>query len=276
MSTTMLRFTHTVNGALTDATAVLLSDPTGAFGLRRTDTNAVIVADSTAFTRDSVGSYSYAFADPAPGLTYEYWIEWVFGGATDRIQKFSSAAPENGAYLGVAAARALAATLPGVAALVALTDDALAAALLLASINLDARRIQGRKFDPTQDRAFPRLAYGAMLVRPLDFIATPAGQIAQPFGPQTIVWDWDPDTNLPVVPTNVLIACLYQANYMAGQPKLLARLEAIRSGLAAQAVGTGSETYLKPADMAAMWGIGLCLQAAQIMEQYRLVTGKML
>lgn len=87
MSTTTLRFEFAVDGTLTDATTVLLSDPTGTFGVRRTDTNAVVVADGTAMTRSSAGVYSYEFTDPAARLTYNYWVEVVYDGATYRFEK---------------------------------------------------------------------------------------------------------------------------------------------------------------------------------------------
>jgi hypothetical protein len=78
---------------LTDVTSAVLSDPTNTFGVRRTDTNAVIVADSTALTNTGTGLYSYTFTEPAPGLTYEYWMEFVYGGETYRVQKFSTGTP---------------------------------------------------------------------------------------------------------------------------------------------------------------------------------------
>lgn len=82
MSTTTLRFTHTVNGVLTDVTSVALSDPAGTFGARRTDTLAAVVADGTAMVRQSAGVYTYTFTDPAAGLTYNWWAEFLSNGLT--------------------------------------------------------------------------------------------------------------------------------------------------------------------------------------------------
>lgn len=86
MSSTTFQFVHRVNGVLTDATTVLMSDPTGAFGARRTDTSAAVVADGTAMTRVSAGVYQYELTDPAAGLTYEWWAEYTYDGITNRAE----------------------------------------------------------------------------------------------------------------------------------------------------------------------------------------------
>lgn len=87
MSTTTITFTFKVGAVLTNVTSAVLSDPTGAFGVRRLDSGAVVVADGTALVWQSVGVYSYAFADPASGLTYNYWVEFVYAGNTYRIEQ---------------------------------------------------------------------------------------------------------------------------------------------------------------------------------------------
>jgi len=74
----------TIDGSLTDVTSVLLSDPTATYGVKRNDTGAVVVADGTAMTKVSTGVYRHTFAEPAVGLTYTYWVEWVYGGETYR------------------------------------------------------------------------------------------------------------------------------------------------------------------------------------------------
>lgn len=74
----------TIDGALTDVTSVVLSDPTAAFGVKRDDTDAVVVADGVAMTKVSTGVYRYTFAEPDPYLTYTYWVEWVYAGETYR------------------------------------------------------------------------------------------------------------------------------------------------------------------------------------------------
>jgi hypothetical protein len=77
-----IRKTFHVDGVLADMTSVLLSDPTGAYGLRRTDTLAVVVADGTPLTHVSTGVYEYTFVDPAADLEYEYYLEVVAAGDT--------------------------------------------------------------------------------------------------------------------------------------------------------------------------------------------------
>ena len=74
----------TIDGSLTDVTSVVLSDPTATYGVKRNDTSAVVVADGTAMTKVSTGVYRHTFAEPAAGLTYTYWVEWVYGGETYR------------------------------------------------------------------------------------------------------------------------------------------------------------------------------------------------
>ena len=71
-----------VDNVLTDVTSMVLSDPTAAFGVERTDTSAVVVADATAMTKIATGIYRHRFTEPAQGLTYRYWVETVYDGAT--------------------------------------------------------------------------------------------------------------------------------------------------------------------------------------------------
>lgn len=63
-------------------TSVILSDSTGTYGIKRNDTDAVVVADNTAMTNVSTGVYSYTFSDPADDLTYTVALEVVYGGET--------------------------------------------------------------------------------------------------------------------------------------------------------------------------------------------------
>lgn len=80
MSTIRSRFT--IDGDLTDITSIYLSDPTGTFGVKRNDTDAVVIVDSTAMDKVSTGIYEYTFDDPAYDLEYTYWIEWSYAGET--------------------------------------------------------------------------------------------------------------------------------------------------------------------------------------------------
>jgi hypothetical protein len=90
MSTTTIEFQWKVDDVLTDVTSAVLSDPTAAYGVRRTDTNAIVVAAGTALTHDGTGLYSYTFTDPAADLTYQYWIQVVYAGATYKIERYKS------------------------------------------------------------------------------------------------------------------------------------------------------------------------------------------
>lgn len=83
---TKIKYAFKVDGVLTDATTVKLSDPTGTFGVKRKDTGATVVADGTSLTRTSLGVYEHTFTDPASGLTYEFWLEIVYGGKTRHIE----------------------------------------------------------------------------------------------------------------------------------------------------------------------------------------------
>lgn len=79
-----LTFTFEIDDVLTDVTSCVLSDATGAYGVKRNDTDAVVVADSTAMTKTSTGKYEYIFTEPADGLTYTWVAEYVYLGTTYR------------------------------------------------------------------------------------------------------------------------------------------------------------------------------------------------
>lgn len=71
-----------IDNVLTDPDSVVLADYTGTFGVKRMDTDAVVVAVNTAMVKSSTGVYAYSFDDPAYNLTYEYWIKFVISGTT--------------------------------------------------------------------------------------------------------------------------------------------------------------------------------------------------
>lgn len=85
------------NGNPFDPTSVKLSNPSATFGIIRNDTGAVIVADDTDFTNPSPGEYEYTFDEPAGanGLTYTYWVEWVYNGHTDYDERFVAGETDN-------------------------------------------------------------------------------------------------------------------------------------------------------------------------------------
>lgn len=73
-----ITFTWAPGGTLTNVYAAKLSDPTGAFGARRTDTSAVVVADGTAMSNPSTGTYTYDLGDIT--VRHEAWVEIVEDG----------------------------------------------------------------------------------------------------------------------------------------------------------------------------------------------------
>jgi len=81
-----IRRTIRVAGVLTDPTSVKLSSSDTTFGVKRNDTDAVVVADDTAMTQVSTGIYEHTFTDPANGLTYTYSMEIVYSGETYHVE----------------------------------------------------------------------------------------------------------------------------------------------------------------------------------------------
>lgn len=84
MSKIIRRFT--IDGVLTNMTSVELEDPTDTYGVKRDDTDAVVVASGTAMTLISTGIYEHAFTDPAFNLTYTYYLKVVYLGETYFIE----------------------------------------------------------------------------------------------------------------------------------------------------------------------------------------------
>lgn len=82
-----ITFRNVIEGVLTDVTSVVVKDPTSTFGVRRTDTNAIVVASNTAFQHVSTGLYQLVFNEPAANLSYEYWIEYVYLGRTTSFRQ---------------------------------------------------------------------------------------------------------------------------------------------------------------------------------------------
>jgi len=82
LGTITISRTWEVDGVLTDVTSAKLSDPTGTYGVKRDDTNAVVVADAVDMTRVGTGVYQYTFTEPASGLAYTAYIEFVYDGAS--------------------------------------------------------------------------------------------------------------------------------------------------------------------------------------------------
>jgi hypothetical protein len=180
---------------------------------------------------------------------------------------------ESTGYQTVAAALALAATiLPSlIPAFLASANAAfLGAALTAGADDIDGEVIQGRKYDLSQARQFPRVAYetGApLLPADLAVLTTPQAQGA------TVVWDFDTDGITVIVPLDVRKAEILQANFILAQGAAGDRIQqAIDAGLTGQSVGDMSEAYRT--DVKKDWGYGLTPRARALLEKYRVRSGR--
>lgn len=81
MATRLISQRWKVDGVLTNVTTAKLSDPTGTYGVKRNDTDAVVVDDGTDMTNTSTGVYEYSFTD-VEGVSYTAYVEFVYDGAT--------------------------------------------------------------------------------------------------------------------------------------------------------------------------------------------------
>src|SRR3954465_12912749 len=114
--------------------------------------------------------------------------------------------PTTLSYLTVTEANALAADLPPLPAWAAAASGDKTTALNQATADVDgAMPYQGRPYDPTQARQFPRVAEDP---HP-GSAAAPAPDAAGAAGGG--VWDWDDATHTAVVPRDVNVAVLYEA-----------------------------------------------------------------
>lgn len=98
MSFTTINLSSYTNGLLTDLTSIEFEDVTATYGVRRTDTQAVVVAAGQDLIRLAVGTYQYAFTDPAANLTYEYTLKIVTGGTTYYYNRLAAAGTINHIY----------------------------------------------------------------------------------------------------------------------------------------------------------------------------------
>jgi hypothetical protein len=187
------------------------------------------------------------------------------------------------AYLIPSDARTLLAGLPAalVSQLSNQTDAQLISLLLTASQDIDVgMRYQGRKLLETQEREFPRLAYGpAPITRQFAMGYPGFFGLVYPFSADTKIWELDltgatSGTVTAIVPLNIKLATIWQAAWIL-QPQFAQRLENIRSGLASQQIGTGAEAYVKGADLSDGF-TGLGSRAIQLVSKYRLRAGRML
>jgi hypothetical protein len=76
-----IRFITKIEGVPADVASVVLADPADppTYGIRRTDTEAVVVAADTPMVRVAEGTYEYLFIEPMDGVPYTAWVNWTRG-----------------------------------------------------------------------------------------------------------------------------------------------------------------------------------------------------
>lgn len=262
MSNVLINHVHRVGSAktLTDADSVVLSDMDAVYGIRRADTESIIVAAGTALARTTTGTYQYEATGLLAGVEYEYHLLVDYNGSILPFGPYRFTPPSvatGSGYVTVDEANSMAELLLNVGSFTAASSADKAAAILLASDQIDnAMRFQGRRYDEDQAREFPRVSR--------DIIRT--GR----FPVQDGVWDWDSDNNEAVVPTPVKHAVIYQAASLLSNARE-SRLDDMHDGLAAQSVGGMSESYKETHSHQA-----LCRRAYELLQRYQLRTGRLL
>lgn len=280
MSTIKITKRFLVNGSLTDADAVVLSDSTATYGIKRHDTDEVIVAAGTAMDHESTGVYSTTFTY-VPGVIYDYAVQFTRGASVYRAadQVTAPVAVNAPCYLTITEADAIAATLLSslVASYTAAGSTQRQAALEQASADVDnAFRYQGRRYDPdgsitgsAQTLEFPRVAYPEQY-RPFG-CAFPGSLTAN----ASCVWDWDDSAGVAIVPDLIKRAVVLQAADRLEGTRL-AKLQQ-RWGLSAQTTGSLSETYAPAAGAGSTEAqMRVCPEALNLLQRYRLRSGGLL
>jgi hypothetical protein len=168
------------------------------------------------------------------------------------------------AYLTATEADALAATIPALSSAWSAASGAdKDKTLERASVEVDnGIPYQGRKYAADQVNQFPRVPYDA----------TP-GTSEFDRDPHASVWDWDDDANEPVVPGDVLLAVLLQADaILAGERE--PRISAQHDGVVYDQTGSVAESYKQTEGPGVT--TGLCRGAWVLLRKYRLKSGKLL
>jgi hypothetical protein len=167
------------------------------------------------------------------------------------------------AYLTDIEADVLAATLPTLTAYSAASSGNKTKALLRASLDVDnAMPYQGRKYASDQENQFPRVPYDE-----------PPASAGFDLDPRGSVWDWDSDANEAVVPEDVLLAVLMQADaILAGDRE--PRLAAQHDGVVYDQTGSVAESYKQTEGPGVT--SGLCRTAWMLLRKYRLRSGKLI
>lgn len=261
--------------------SVVLRNPGNTYGVKRNDTDAVVVVAGVALTESPAGTWRYSFSDPALGLTYGYaWrATWDDATTTDGSGTVAGATIDAPNYLDLSTIADLLSQLPStaVATLRAATEADQLAGAAQATAQIDQVPWQGRKYDliTPQVLQFPRVPWETSQVAASAYggAPLPTGRLGLP----TEIWDWDADASPPraIVPRNVKLACLYQADSVLAADRD-GRLDAQHDGLLAQSTGSLSEQYASAGSGGGQAWRSLCRKAAELLGQYRLKGGRIL
>jgi hypothetical protein len=165
-------------------------------------------------------------------------------------------------YLSDTEADIVAATLPALEAWPTATSSEKTKALQRASSDVDnAMPYQGRKYASDQVNQFPRVPYDE-----------PPGTSAFDGDPRGSVSDWDADANEAVVPDDVLLAVLVQADAILVNDRE-PRLAAQHDGVVYNQAGSVAESYKQTEGPGVT--TGLCRAAWVLLRKYRLKSGRM-
>ena len=82
MAITTITFTTKLEGSLTNATSVVLSNSAGTAGIIRNDTGVSVVDADTGLVNATTGSYSYEFTPPVEDVFYTAYIKVIASGST--------------------------------------------------------------------------------------------------------------------------------------------------------------------------------------------------
>jgi hypothetical protein len=83
-----LTFTTEIEGSLVDAGTLTLADPAAepTYGVKRNDTDEVVLAAGTVVPRISVGTFQIEFDEPAEDIWYTVWENWEYAGVEYHIE----------------------------------------------------------------------------------------------------------------------------------------------------------------------------------------------
>jgi hypothetical protein len=228
------------------------------------------IAEISASTYAATATFDTAWGDVL--------VKWDNGAGDEASELLSGVqlAADALSYLPLLAdADALAATLPSsrLTAYRAAEDADKLGALVDATSRIDsAMRYQGQKYFPAvtgeaQTLEFPRLARSGGSLPNVVANAFPAATLASE------VYDWDADNNTAMVPRNVKLATLHEANSILDGQRAGTQA-AQHDGLASQSIGSASESYRAPVNATSGAAV-LCFDANTLMQKYRLRSGGM-